>query len=60
MKRLIALLMSVLFLAVVSGPVFAADTAPMKTPVTKAGKHHKAHHSKKKAAKPSATPTVKK
>jgi hypothetical protein len=61
MKRLIASLAAVLFLAVVSGSAFAAETVPAKTPTAKTMKHKGAHKKKKKKAmNPSSTPTVKK
>ena len=63
MKKLMTSLVAVLFLAVVSGPVSAAEPTPVKTPVTKSMKHKKLGHKRskkaKKAVKPSSTPTVK-
>ena len=60
MKKLIVSLMTVLFLSALSGPVFAADTMPAKTPVAKSMKHKKKMKRGKKAMKPNSTPTAKK
>lgn len=62
MKRLIALLVTVLFLGSVSGAIFAAPM-PSKTPGASTTKSSKAHKKKKKkgtkTAKPSSTPMAK-
>lgn len=60
MKKWLASLVAVFFLAVVSGPVFADSAAPMATPGAKAMKHKKKSHKKgKKSMKASSTPTAK-
>ena len=63
MKKIIASLLTVLFLAAVSGPVLADEAKPVKTPVTKSMKHKKMGHKAKKKAvkkmKTSTTPTAK-
>ncbi len=59
MKKLMAVMMTVLFVGALSGPVWA-DTMPAKTPVAKTMKHKKKSSKKgKKAMKPSATPMAK-
>lgn len=64
MKKLIASMAAVYFLAGVSGPAFAVEPAPAKTPVVKAMKYKKVHHKKKmmkgkKALRPGSTPAAK-
>ncbi len=62
MKKLIASLAAVFFLAVVSAPAFADVAAPVKTPVAKTMKHKKAHKKMKKgkkAMRTTSTPTPK-
>lgn len=66
MKKWICSIAAVLFLAAVSGPVWADQAKPAATPAAKALKHKKAHsHHKKSAgrknesAKKEATPSAK-
>ena len=57
MKKSIALLMTFLFLAVVSGPALADEAKPTTTPAAKSMKHKKMAH---KAGKKSGKKTQKK
>ncbi len=63
MKKLLASVLTIMFLGVISGPLFAQTPAPEKTPVAKTMKHKKTHKKRmekaKKAATPSTTPTAK-
>ncbi len=61
MKKVLATLLAVMFLAVVAGSAFAAEPTPSKTPAAKTMKHKRTHKKKmSKTVKPSTTPMVKK
>jgi hypothetical protein len=61
MKKWLASLVAVSFLASVSGPIFAAPATPGPAPAAKSMKHKKKTHKKKgsQGAKAGSTPTAK-
>lgn len=58
MKKLIAALMTVMFLGSVTGLALAQGTAPSTTPVAKTAKHVKKHAKKAKKAKKETAPVA--